>query len=391
MTQATPIQMAPAPTVSGPGPNPGGNRLPTPRPNGVAPGFPYEPRVPYRESSKTDFVIRAVEWFEDNPQWPNLGRLLLDIWYRMVVRERQAPVVDVPDPEGSWRFAAIGDYGAGTPQQAMVARNILRSRPELLVTTGDNVYPTGRWEDYQKNFLPEHLMGQVIRQVPIMPALGNHDLYLDDLVPYFHYFPQLQGLPYYTFTHRDAQFFALDTDQDLSPGSAQYRWLEAELARSDSRWKVVYMHYPPVSTAPNGGDDELRRWIAPLMEKYGVQLVLSGHEHSYQRSYPISGPTYVLTGGGGQITYAFRGRRQPWLARRVPAFHHTEIAVGRDQMVVRAIDKRGNLIDVATIPVTGATHAIDGVQLRIEDVGLAATRLRGARQAAAGAHAAQPA
>jgi len=245
---------------------------------------------------------------------------------------------------------AIGDYGSGTAHQARVAANMVKSKPELVITAGDNVYPTGRWSDYVQHWDPANMMGALARSVPFMPSLGNHDMYRDDLRPYFGHFTHLDGRPYYTFTHRNAQFFALDSDQDLRVGSAQYNWLEHELATSPSKWKVVYLHYPMYGRDINAYT-EMREAVQPLLAKYGVQLLVAAHEHNYQRSVPIQGVTHILTGGGGQQVYPFTAEQSqsPWTARRADAFHHIEIMVGEDNMVVRAIDEFGNRIDTVSI------------------------------------------
>jgi predicted phosphodiesterase len=259
---------------------------------------------------------------------------------------------DSADEPGSWKFAALGDYGAGTPQLGRVAANIARSGAQLVVTAGDNVYPTGRWIDYQRNWEPS--MGALARSRAFMPALGNHDMYRDDLRPYFGHFPHLKGLAYYTYTERNAQFYALDGDQDLRVGSAQYRWLERSLRTSRSPWKIVYLHYPLYGSSLKAFD-EIRTAVQPLLERYGVQVVIAGHEHNYLRSKPINGVLHLLTGGGGQRVYPFGAAMPSHLAFRAAKYHHLEASVGTNRMVIRAIDENGKRIDTVVVPVgTGA-------------------------------------
>jgi hypothetical protein len=169
----------------------------------------------------------------------------------------------------------------------------------------------------------------------------------------------LKGQPYYSFVHKNAQFMALDSDQDLRVGSAQYQWLEHELATSKSQWKIVYLHYPMYGSH-QGEFPEIRAALQPLMAKYGVQLAIEGHEHNYSRSKPIDGVVHVLTGGGGQQVYPFTNAQQPWTARRSASFHHTEVSVSADSLTVRAIDDKGALIDAAVIPYTGPRQAAEG-------------------------------
>lgn len=336
-----------------------GDRENTPRPIGLSPGSTWEPRNPTRSFAATAITYRFLEALEAAPWLQDLAVAAFKVVSPLITRERDTPPPDIADEPGSWKFAAIGDYGAGTKHLAKVAANIARSGAKLVVTTGDNVYPTGRWQDYEKNWEP--YMGPVARTRNFMPSLGNHDMYKDDLRPYFAHFPHLKGNAYYTFTERNAQFYALDGDQDLRAGSAQYRWLEKQLAKSKKPWKVLYLHYPLFGSSDKG--NEISDAVQPLAEKYGVQLVLAGHEHNYLRSKPINGVTHVLTGGGGQRVYPFMSKKASHVALRAAKYHHVELSVGTNKMVVRAIDEEGRRIDSAEIPLHAAAQAQRSVSL----------------------------
>lgn len=335
---------------------PGIDRERPPRPLGVATGSAWEPRNPTRSFAGHTITYRFLEALEIAPWVQDIAVAAFRVLSPLLTADDGPPPPDVADPAGSWRFAAIGDYGAGTKHLDKVARNLAASGARLVITAGDNVYPSGRWQDYQRNWEPA--MGKIARSRNFMPALGNHDMYKDDLRPYFGHFPHLKGLAYYTFTDRNAQFYALDGDQDIRPGSAQYRWLEQSLRESRQPWKVVYLHYPLYGSSAKG--NEIADSVQPLLEKYGVQLVVAGHEHNYLRSKPIGGVTHLLSGGGGQRVYPFLGRKPDHLARREAAYHHLEIAVGAAQMVVRAIDEDGRRIDTVTIPVDAVEQARRG-------------------------------
>lgn len=339
------------------------NREPTPRPLGINPNVPWEPRQAERNYTAHRLYTRFIEWVMESPTWQGIGAAIIGAYARALVHDDGVPGRDSPDEPGSWRFAAVGDYGAGTVHEARVAETIRRGAPQLVITVGDNVYPTGKWEDYQKNFDPPEYYGSLIHEFPFMPSIGNHDeIYRNDLRPYFAHFQHLDGHPYYAFTFRNAHFIALDGDQDLRPGSEQRRWLERELASSTSTFRVVYMHYPMYSDEV-GDFEEIRGSLQPLLTRYRVQLMVTGHVHNYQRTRPIDGTVHIITGNGGQQVFASRKRRGPHTAYRKAVYGHVEVSVGPTRMVVRAFDEHGHLIDATNIPATGADDAHAGASL----------------------------
>jgi hypothetical protein len=268
---------------------------------------------------------------------------------RQKLRGPVPPLKAVPDmanERGSWTFAAIGDYGYRSPQSAQVAANLLKAKPRFILTTGDNVYATGREIDYVRNWDPQ--WGPVIKKIPMYPSVGNHDLYRDDLTAYFKRFNKIDNRSFYTFKDKNAQFFSVNTDEALTAGSPQHAWLDKELAASKSPWKIVYFHYPAYGSGT--GFKDVRENLQPLLAKHGVQLALAGHEHSYSRSNVIDGVTHIVTGGGGQQANVAKEKLLPWQKFAAATYHHLEVAVGPTKLTVRALDHLGKLFDVAQIP-----------------------------------------
>lgn len=243
-------------------------------------------------------------------------------------------------PETATRmcFFAIGDYGNGTPGQQAVAALMTRELQRkastdcpvrFVLTMGDNIYGDGgtfgvyvrsgdldaHWES--KFFRP---YADVIRQVPFLPTLGNHDgngsenradlfAYLDNF-----FFPQNRPARYYTFTYAAlAQFFALDSTDNAEIGpaapaysaqGAQTAWLRQTMGEARTPWKIPYFHNPIYSGGPRhpGSYSELRHWV-DMFEKSGVKVVFSGHEHNLQftNAAETGGILYVLSGSGGEL------------------------------------------------------------------------------------------
>lgn len=140
-------------------------------------------------------------------------------------------------------------------------------------------------------------------------------------------------------------FFVLDANQPEDP--AQRRWLERALDRSQSRWRVVVFHQPAFSCSKHGGEPLIvERWV-PLLQRYGVDLVLSGHDHNYQH-FIYGGTSYVVTGGAGAPLYGLEQCPSD-APRRVAAndqvHHFLGVEVSSREMRVQMIDAEGKVLD----------------------------------------------
>jgi hypothetical protein len=200
------------------------------------------------------------------------------------------PAADPPQ----LRIAVAGDVGDSGGRidatGAAMARLGGHDHPfDELLLLGDNVYPAG---DPAK--LPATVFGpfgDVLAQgAELLAILGNHDE--------GNAAGQIAalGMPgrWWDVERGDVLLVGLDSNQVDEP--RQRAWLEATLRDSDATWKIVAVHHPPYSAGYQGSNEAVRAPFVPLFERYGVQLVLSGHDHDYQRSKRIHGVTYVVTG-----------------------------------------------------------------------------------------------
>lgn len=193
--------------------------------------------------------------------------------------------------------AVIGDFGSGNADEKRVADLVRSIDPVAVVTTGDNVYDS---DDYQH--LVGDYYGRWISQQRFWPALGNHDV-AEGLDAFDAEFPYLGGRHVYSTGAGGMRFFVVDSTTALDdPADAQRQrdWLRSALQRSTARWKVVVLHHPPYSSGTAHGSSPELRW--PFRE-WGADLVLSGHEHNYERLVE-GGLTYVVDGAGGKDLYA---------------------------------------------------------------------------------------
>ena len=208
------------------------------------------------------------------------------------------PAVKLPVTPSSVRFAMIGDSGTGERPQFEVAQQMMTFRKDFpfdfVVMLGDNIYGSKTAEDFRKKF--EHPY-QALRDagVQFYASLGNHDHTSERLYKPFN----MGGQRYYTFKNGNVQFFVLDSNYMDPP---QLEWLEQQLSGSGATWKICFFHHPLYSHGKfHGSDLDLRARLEPMLMKYGVDVVLNGHEHVYERVVPQHGINYFVLGNSGEL------------------------------------------------------------------------------------------
>jgi hypothetical protein len=204
----------------------------------------------------------------------------------------------LPLKEGSVKFAVIGDTGTGSPKQQELAEVMVRYRAafpyEFALLLGDNMYGGESAVDFENKFAGPYK--QLLAQdVKFYAALGNHDQALQTNYVNFN----MNGKEYYRFKKGNVAFYALNSNY---MDKKQIEWLEAELAKDTSEWKIAFMHHPPYSSGgKHGSDSQLREVVEPIFVKYGVNVVLTGHDHFYERIVPQKGIYYFVSGAGGKL------------------------------------------------------------------------------------------
>lgn len=248
--------------------------------------------------------------------------------------------VTAPSPGDTMplRFWVQGDpgkynEGARAVHAAMrtwVAAHPRGARPpfDLWLTTGDNGYSSGRDRDYQKSLFDAY--PELLRTIPYVPAYGNHDA---RRLAFFRLFTFPQegeggGEPsgsahYFSFDYGNVHFIMLDSeDTDRSDDGAMMEWLRRDLAAARQTWRIVLFHHPPYTRATHDSDSmsdslgrmvQMRENFLPLLEEHGVDLVLTGHSHIYERSHLLRchygkrksfmPHMVVQPGDGGEVPY----------------------------------------------------------------------------------------
>ncbi|MCP4575658.1 MAG: hypothetical protein GY846_05180 [Deltaproteobacteria bacterium] len=227
-----------------------------------------------------------------------------------------------------FRFIAYGD--SRDPQQTpkrhrSVAANFLRHQPDFIINTGDlllggvTASSSMFGKDWTKNFFGP-LRG-IIERVPYYPAVGNHDQDLKDGAAGMKMaFPRLERSLYYSFDHNHVHFTVLHCANRIVEFEMQKQWFIKDTERAkDAHWRVVILHVSPFTTgkyADNKWTVGGRREMLETFVKQRVDLVLSGHDHSYQRFFPLKANAgdrhavlFVVTGLAGTNPYFAKGNR----------------------------------------------------------------------------------
>jgi hypothetical protein len=247
-------------------------------------------------------------------------------------------------------LAVAGDVGDSGSRLGATAKAITeldaRQPVDVLALLGDNVYPTGD---------PAKLPDTVFRPfrdllrggTELLAVLGNHD------VMQGHAAGQVAalGMPGRWWARHEGDVLIVGLDSTRPHDRAQRAWLEGTLAAATEPWRIVMLHHPPYSAGYQGSNEAVRRAFVPLFERYGVQLVLSGHDHDYQRSVPIDGVTYVVTGGAAGTR---RTSDADFTAVSFSWHHFVELAVFPDRIELRAVNQDLRVADAAVI-VKGST------------------------------------
>jgi predicted phosphodiesterase len=271
--------------------------------------------------------------------------------------EGVVPGSKLPVKPNSVRFAVIGDSGTGDAQQHEVARTMQsfhdRFPFEFVLMLGDNIYGTNNPRAYKTKF-EEPYQALLSSGIKFYAALGNHDEPDQRLYKPFN----MDGKRYYSFRKGDVRFLALDSNY---MSSEQISWLRKELSNSPPRWTICYFHHPLYSGARfHGPDLDLRKQLEPILSEAGVDVVLSGHEHVYERLKPQNGIAYFVMGSGGELR---RGdlRQSPNTAKGYDADRaFVLMEVAGDDLYFQAISRTGETVDSGVLTKPKAKAAATG-------------------------------
>jgi len=245
---------------------------------------------------------------------------------------------------------AFGDAGSGDATQMQVATQMQNwastHQVDALLEAGDVVYPDGAPSRFAATIDAPY--NTLRASMPFWAALGNHDIMWNngnDLMSYL----SMPGRSYEKLITRGdvtMQVIVLDSN-DVS--AAQTAWLDARLASGSPRWRVVMFHHPVWSCSSHGNTQSVIDSWLPILTSRNVDLVITGHDHNYQR-FQQANTTFVVTGGGGMPTYAITAcsgsaSLQAWAQRH----HFLGIEATATTMTVTAVARTGETLDSVSI------------------------------------------
>ena len=262
---------------------------------------------------------------------------------------QNAPQLDIKLPllPKSVRFAVIGDSGTGDREQYDIARELEAYREKVnfdfVIMLGDNIYGSHNAGDFARKF-EQPYKPLLDAGVKFYASLGNHD----DPDVERRYKPfNMNGERYYKFSKGDVDFFVLDSNY-MDP--TQLKWIGDQLQASKAKWKIAYFHHPLYNFGKHHGPDlDLRAQLAPLFQKFGVNVVFSGHEHVYERIKPVDNIYYFVMGSSGKLmTHDIRASDQ-----MVKSFDTDQgfmlIEIADDQLFFQAIARNWHTIDSGAV------------------------------------------
>jgi hypothetical protein len=242
------------------------------------------------------------------------------------------------------RLLAFGDTGDGSADQEAVLEQMRTVPFDVAIHMGDLAYNVGARAEIERNYF--RVYGELLERIPVFPISGNHEYDTDDAAPFREAFslPDNGGPEgkerWYSFNWGDVHFVALDTER---VNAAQAAWLDADLTANQLPWTIVYHHRPAYSSGQHGSTEGVQRVFVPLFEKHRVPLVLAGHDHNYERSKPLNGVTYVVTGAGGVGTRPVG--HSDFTAFSESVCHFVYITIAGDTLTMHTIDGMGTEFD----------------------------------------------
>lgn len=236
-------------------------------------------------------------------------------------------------PRERTSLVAAGDIASCFWRADEATARLLDDIGGVVAPLGDNAYPSGSYSEYRQCY--HRTWGRHLDRT--RPAVGNHEYQTWDAAGYFRYFGARAGPPgkgWYSYELDGWHVVVLNSDEPLEPGTEQHGWLVDDLRRHPTRCTLAYFHHPRWSSGRHGGRERVVDAYRALYEA-GAEVILSGHDHHYERFAPMDpvgridrarGIRQFVVGTGGAPSYVLRER-----------VHHSEAVATHVRGVLRLV------------------------------------------------------
>ena len=331
----------------------------TPAPTNCVIEYGHEFPTPLRAKSAKAQTIHEIKLENLDPKSRYIYKITCTDTDGKAIESTTLSFFTAVDADDAWSFAIVGDTQANPKMTGQIGAKIWNRRPNFVVHCGDVVD-----DGFSKRMWVHELFGpckEIFGRVPVFPCIGNHER---NHANYYQYFSLPKPKYYYSYIYGNAEFFSIDTNKKVGPGSEQYEWLDKALAKSTAQWKFCYHHHPAYSSDaddygdtmtrfPTGEGDLNARKLVALYEKHKVDMVFNGHIHAYERTWPIcagkvdrkNGITYLTSGGGGGKLEDSSPTPAFFKAEWRMDFHYCYLTVHKGALHFKAFDKDDRLFD----------------------------------------------
>lgn len=288
-----------------------------------------------RSTKEKDHSLRLTGLVPDTRYYYSVGNSAVT-WAPAKSADQEQHTFVTPPLRGArrpFRFWVVGDDGNKSSAQALTISRMKafverpgQKWPDLFLHVGDMAYTDGTDSEFTLNHFGPHQT--VLRRVPLWPAVGNHEGHSSfassQSGPYYRAYElptqgEAGGIAsltesYYSFDWANVHFVVLNSyDESRSTNGTMAGWLRSDLMATNQEWIVVYFHHPPYTRGTHSDTEtaqrEMRENILPILEANGVDLVLAGHSHIYERSRLLNGATKTpVVMDGGQFKDRGSGR-----------------------------------------------------------------------------------
>lgn len=264
------------------------------------------------------------------------------------------------------QILAFGDSGNGSPEQAAVRDEFMKRKFDVFLHLGDMAYGSGTFTEFEAHVFDVYR--DFMHRVPSFPVIGNHEFEKGRGEPYWDVYSLWEVAlddwdqeRYYSFDYGNAHFVALDTNDltlvrlalNHTNPCDMIDWLRHDLASSDAEWKIAFFHHPPYTSSDRGTNARVVAQILPALEEFGVDLVLVGHDHHYERIAKMKGGKmdengirYVIVGNGGAGVRELDDPPQPFSeVTNDQKQGFLSVTIDGCDLNAEAIDLAGNVID----------------------------------------------